>query len=68
LEGKDNVNVEYKDLEVFSEDKNLDVWARTIFQVDGSRYRLTIEQREMGRVNSYNVSIAESEPLKLEDG
>jgi hypothetical protein len=68
LEGKEDVNVEHKDLEVFSEDEELDVWARKVFQIDGSRYRLTIKQKEMGRENAYNVKIVESDPLKLEDG
>jgi hypothetical protein len=68
LEEKDQVEVEFKDLEVFSEDEDIDMWARMEFNLDENKYRVTIKQREMGRGRSYNVKISESEPLKLEDG
>lgn len=68
LEENDQVKVEYKDLEVFSKDEDIDVWARMVFQLDENKYRVTVKQRDLGGRNSYHVRIAESEPLKLENG
>ena len=69
--GEENsLEVEDRDMEIFAEEYDIDVWAEFKLDVDGEKYRLTIKEDaspNSGNAN-YSVKLSEKSKLSIDDG
>jgi len=69
--GEENsLEVEDRDMEIFAEEYDIDVWAEFKLDVDGEEYRLTIKEDaspNSGNAN-YSVKLSEKSKLSIDDG
>lgn len=67
---EDSPEVEDRDLEIFAEEYDIDIWAEYELDVDGEKYRLNITEDaspNSGNAN-YTVKISEKKGLNIGEG